>query len=91
MLDQRKATKTTDAFKIMLSKTIPKADKMTAAKTIGNIQYPSTHKHYKIWAFPPNKLQFTVTIREPPQIIKKIVANKLWLSSVDNVRTLCIY
>jgi len=50
---------------------------VAAASTIGKIQYPSTHTHWKNDMWPPNNFVLIVTINEPPHIIRKTIPNSL--------------
>ena len=60
----------------------------TAASTMGKMQYPSTHTHWKKEIFPPSNLVFTVTTNDPPHIIRKTMPNSLPFELIPMLRIL---
>jgi len=75
-------------FKRILSKNILNITMRIEERTIGNIQYPRTHRHCRIFACPPRRLQLIATTNDPPHIRRNTVANRLSLSAVLKLNTL---
>ena len=48
---------------------------IAAPKTIGNMQYPKTHTHWKKLILPPKSLVLIVTTKEPPHITRNTTPN----------------
>ena len=48
---------------------------IVAAKTIGKIQYPNTHTHWKNDILPPRSFVLIVTTNAPPHITKNKIPN----------------
>jgi len=61
---------------------------MTAASTMGKMQYPSTHTHWKNEIFPPSNLVFIVTTKDPPHMIRKTMPNSLPFELMPMLRIL---
>ena len=65
-----------------------KKNTMTAASTMGKMQYPSTHTHWKNEIFPPSNLVFIVTTKDPPHMIRKTMPNSLPFELMPMLRIL---
>lgn len=89
IVDQTNATPAIANFnmKIVTPISFKKYTKI-AAKTIGKIQYPRTHTHWKKEIFPPSNLVLIVTTKAPPHITKNTTPNSLPLEFIPMFRTL---
>jgi hypothetical protein len=78
MVAQTRAAAATISFSTSTAN--PKIFRMamrTAAKTMGKMQYPKTHTHWKKLILPPSNLVLMVTTKLPPHITKNTTPNSL--------------